>query len=188
MTGQFKTRRHDPAYQKKAFQDKANFSGSWRMAADQLLAGARVLSKCFRDAMPNWKCDDPDREPPDEENTLSCIFLLYGFALENLFKARCAQKTELVENNQFKKEYKTHNLCQLAKLADINLSQEESAFLEKLTIQISANARYPTGTTPKGEAPIEMPDGNFFSPGGFNSGDIELCKTVSERVVSLLNV
>lgn len=150
------------------------------MNAYPLLAGARVLYKNN-----NLNSHINDEVLPDEACTMMAMFLLYGFALESLFKA-CYLKRggKFIVNNKFKsiKGISMHNLVDLAKAADLTLLHSENDALKKLSVQIISFARYPTGKEFHNESPITTSDGGLVSPSSFNSGDVKILEEIVRKI------
>lgn len=167
-------------WQKKQFSIKGNSVSAWCMNAYPLLAGARVLNKN------NNPISHINKEVlPDEACTMSAMFLLYGFALESLLKACYLKKGgKLVVNDKFKpiKNVSMHNLVDLAKAADVQLSDIEYDVLRKLSIQIVSFARYPIGKKFSDESSIKTHCGRITSPNSFNSQAIKIIEEVVKNI------
>lgn len=161
---------------------------AWNAASDQLLAGARILHREFlAKGLPFLKGDGPESVPDVHEAfMLPTIFLLYGFALENLLKAEWvhAQGNNMNEKRWrqfFKSTSNGHSFNKIANLAGIAISQSEAALLDKLEIQVRSTARYPADKT----ADPHLPD--FSKPGwgmvyGYASGDLDVIESLIKRL------
>jgi len=103
------------------------------------------------------------------------FLMLYGYALENIFKGICVanEKYKMV-NGKF--TGKTHKLIQLAKDTDVILTDDEHWLLQRLTAYTIWAGRYPSPTSADEMEDVARPDGLKDDLTGWNNHDIFLLK------------
>jgi hypothetical protein len=85
-------------------------------------------------------------------------YLLYGYALENLFKGIVvANNTALISNTKLSSELTRHDLSYLAEKADVSLSPGERKTCDRLTAIVVWAGRYPAPTKADGYPAAELP-------------------------------
>jgi hypothetical protein len=122
------------------FADRVSDPLKWFKHSRSLIAAARVTldrSELLIDQF----------EKSDLSNVAS---LLYGFALENLFKAiwiyrkfGSSHDENWYPEDKFPQELKTHNLIELANLIDKKIAEEFNLALSLLTDATTWSGRYP---------------------------------------------
>jgi hypothetical protein len=122
------------------FAERVSNPLEWFKHSRSLLAAARSTSERAEVLIDTW-------EKSDLNNVAT---MLYGFCLENLFKAiwtlnkfGSPQDEDWTPVAEFPKELKTHDLNKLALLIDGELEQEYSFSLSILTDTITWAGRYP---------------------------------------------
>lgn len=113
----------------KALIESENFSRGFR-SGELAYTVEKILEK------------NPTYTLPD----FQVFYFLLQMSLENFFKAIFLdQNQEILGFKRLPKKLKTHNLKNLAKSTNINLSDDENAFLEKLSSLSQSYCRYPIG-------------------------------------------
>lgn len=127
-------------YVDEMFAGRVSSALEWFKHARSLLAAARSTSERAELLIDLW-------ERADLNNVAT---MLYGFALENLFKAKWTLNkfgSPHAENWQpiaeFPKELRTHDLAKLANLIDPNLVTEYGSSLQLLSDAATWSGRYP---------------------------------------------
>lgn len=168
----------------------------WQDAAIPLRDAASVIASKFAQAWEDLQAPEPQttrhHEAGDTLRMLPVHNMLMGYALENLLKgllvAQGHRPVELIppkklekakhkagDRLQLSKEFKTHNIRELAVRAGVDLSPKELEVLGRVSATIVA-ARYPISTE------VERPD----SPEAFGrtswSKDPEILSSLCERV------
>ncbi|GGY68157.1 hypothetical protein [Pseudoduganella albidiflava] len=131
---------------KLQYAERVSNALEWFKHARSLLAAARSTRERAAVLIDHF-------ERSDLENVAS---MLYGFSLENLFKAQWILKKFGPPDREgwapvaeFPKELKTHNLAHLAKLVDPRLPDEFSALFYFLTEAATWSGRYPCTLFPE---------------------------------------
>jgi len=122
------------------FGERVCNSLTWFRHSRSLLASARATQERAEMLIDIW-------EKSDLENVAS---MLYGFSLENLFKAiwilnkyGSPYNEDWIPEPEFPKKLKTHNLVELAKLIDVNLVEKYEFSLSMLSETTTWSGRYP---------------------------------------------
>ena len=122
------------------FAERVSNPLAWFKHSRSLLAAARSTQERAEVLIDVW-------EKSDLENVAS---MLYGFSLENLFKAIWTLNKfgppfdeNWMPKAEFPKELKTHNLVDLAKLIDSELADEYEFSLSILSDTTTWSGRYP---------------------------------------------
>ena len=85
-------------------------------------------------------------------------FLLFGYALENLFKGIIvANDPTLISDAKLSSELKSHDLSFLAEKAVVTLSNAERKNCDRLTAIVVWAGRYPAPTQPNGYSTPDLP-------------------------------
>lgn len=85
-------------------------------------------------------------------------YLLYGYALENLFKGIVvANNPALISDTKLSSELTRHDLSFLAEKAHVSLSPGERKTCDRLTAIVVWAGRYPSPKTPDGYPAAELP-------------------------------
>ena len=149
--------------------------------ADELLAVARRLEPDI-DAlwaqMSRWR-QDPTAVSPPSLGIVSIDFMLVGFAVENLLKARLVEAHSSEVREAFKKSLelprcvKSHDLASMAKNIDFSMSIGEESLMRRLSRAVRWVGRYPVPTTADGLASGEVfSDGRKYLVSYFGAEDV----------------
>lgn len=115
----------------------------WLEVSDELNESIQVITNQSKAVY--LKGDTWDGIPSKKLMSSRSIFLLMGFAIENLLKGILVfDKPELVNQGKLDNEIKSHNLKSLAmKIPNLTLDDEKKEFLETLSDAIPDWGRYP---------------------------------------------
>jgi len=170
---------------KQRFEKSGNSPISWFMSADHLLAAARVLRREYRSF--NMDLSDNTEIPP-EEKLLPSIFLLYGFALENLLKALFLKNGGVLVKDGRYCGKNNHRLHTLAEKSAFSVSSTEKTVLQGLSKKLVSSARYPIGTCYEQHKIESLPDRSRSDQLGFNTGDIQVIEGIAKRLITELDI
>jgi hypothetical protein len=165
------------------FERAGNEPAAWFLSADSLLAAARVLVEQYRAEDDQLRIGSP---VPREAKLIAPAFLLYGFAIECLLKARWLSKgNRLVDSENYigMDGLKGHDLGKMAAKVGFELSANELSVLTGLSVKLTGSARYPVGTKWDSKKPVRLPNRGFSSREGFSSADIKVIEIVATRLL-----
>ncbi len=125
------------------FVYKAN-PNEWLEVSDELNHSLETLVE--NNGLVFFKGDTWNGIPIKKVMNSRAIFLLMGFAIENLIKGIIVfDKPENVNTGILGKEIKTHNLCKLLeKIPELRFTDQELQFVETITEAIPDWGRYPS--------------------------------------------
>jgi hypothetical protein len=97
---------------------------------------------------------------------ITVYFLLIGYAFENLLKAILMfEHPEYFRPDAKMKDIQSHDLVKLCGRCNISLQPQERNMLEKLTIYIEWQGKYPIPLESEKMFPIKQPDGSWKTRG-----------------------
>ena len=116
----------------------------WLEVSNELNASVEILLK--NNGSTYLKTDTWNEIPVKKVINSRAIFLLMGFAIENLIKGIIVfNKPENINTGILGNEIKTHNLTKLLeKIPELEFTQEELTFVEIITAAIPDWGRYPS--------------------------------------------
>ncbi len=128
--------------EKDEFVYRAN-PNEWLEVSDELNESIKVITKNSKSEF--FKSDTWDGIPTRKLMSSRSLFLLMGFALENLIKGILIfDNPELVNKGELNKEIKSHNIKNLAsKISDLELDNKSNELLKILSDAIPDWGRYP---------------------------------------------
>jgi len=129
--------------QKQDFEKVGNSPYAWIFSAQRLISSGTILHKAYNSV--NFDDFNVDEIMPDESMVLSSAMLLYGFAVECLFKATWLKNgNKLVEDGKYKGVgVSDHKLHDLADKVSFNITQKERDVLKRVSIIMTSIGRYP---------------------------------------------
>nr|WP_299035344.1 hypothetical protein [uncultured Tenacibaculum sp.] len=127
---------------KEEFVYRAN-PNEWLEVSDELNESIKVITKHSKSEF--LKSDTWDGIPIRKLMSSRSLFLLMGFALENLIKGILIfDNPELVNNGELNKKVKSHNIKNLvSEISDLELDDQSNELLEILSDAIPDWGRYP---------------------------------------------
>lgn len=163
---------------KRNYTSKAFSLRQWIAKAKELEQAARIIEP---KVLQYWEdCEiasqtKPHRFPPD--TFTGVYFMLLSFSIENYLKGSilitkaCELKATFLENNQFPKVLKGHNLVLLSKKAEFKFTRDEENLLRRLTRSAVWYGRYPVPLDYRSLHSSIYSDGKRYLDSWFSSTD-----------------
>jgi hypothetical protein len=174
----------NPIQKAKQFELSALTPGAWKSTSRNLKRAADKLYDFFHDSSVRQNNQfieeiqsghkvDGSRELKGDEledmldgNLITIYFLLIGYAFENLLKAIIMlEHPEYFKPNDRITGIKSHDLVRLCSRCKIHLQLQEKKLLEKITIYIDWQGKYPIPLDPDKMWPIKQADGSWKTRG-----------------------
>lgn len=124
-------------------------SGIWIRRAGDLLEAAQPLEAEVGRTLVGWDWDGTDERESITNGVVGVYFMLVGFALENLLKAKLITlesgrvAAEVRRTRKFPTFLKSHNLAVLARRSSFPSRQRDDLAFEVLTRAVVWDGRYP---------------------------------------------
>jgi len=121
----------------------------WVLRGDDLLDAAQLLESETRRVLKNWDWEASDELESLTNGVVGVYFMLIGFALENLLKAKLIRlnrdvaSTQFVATRKLPAFLKSHDLRALAADAGFRPTQSDEVVLTLLTRAVVWDGRYP---------------------------------------------
>ncbi len=166
------------------FELKAQSLGSWKLVSRNLKRAADKLYNYYHDAtlrdiqrildkIKSNQFNDGARELKGAEwedyldgQLISAYFLLIGYSFENLLKGVLMfEHPEYFKANAKMTHIQSHDLVKLCSRCNIPLQAEEANLLEKCTIYIEWQGKYPIPLESEKMWPIKQADGSWKTQG-----------------------
>jgi len=114
---------------------------------------------------------------------------MVGLAFENLIKGLLISRNpDLVKNGKLSKKIsRGHGLSDLLNKAEIQLSEEENIFVNRLSDSVLWAGRYPTPTNEKKWKLSFLSDSGYILPGTFLAGDEEKVEKLWRRLSGIID-
>ena len=130
------------------FEGKGQTPIFWQIQARSLLSAANVLRERARVIAGNRAVEPPEADDPPQLRLMP-VFLLYGYALENLVKGLLVARGENATwSGTLDRDMRHHCLTELFRVAEVRTSCEDRRVLDDLRDAIESE-KYPVGTKPR---------------------------------------
>ena len=169
--------------QKERYNRAGNSALAWVSSASSLIASARILLRQYN-AMDIDEIEIGENVP-EELQVSSSVMLLYGFAVECLFKALWLEQGNfLVIDGEYKspKGAGDHKLHELADITNFKTSKEEREILVRASIIITSTGRYPISKNWNETRIRQFYNGGFGVPNYISTGDFPIIEKIIERI------
>lgn len=130
------------------FEGRGNTPIFWQIHARSLICAANVLRERAGAIAGNRALEPPQADDPPNLRLMP-VYLLYGYALENLVKGLLVARGEdATWSGSLNKDLRHHCLTELFRTAEVQTSSEDRQLLEDLRDAIESE-KYPVGTKPR---------------------------------------
>ena len=130
------------------FAGKGQTSIFWQIQARSLLSAANVLRERAQIIAGGRAVEPPQADDPPHLRLMP-VFLLYGYALENMVKGLLVARGENATwSGTLDKDMRHHCLTELFRVAEVRTSREDRQVLEDMSDAIESG-KYPVGTRPR---------------------------------------
>ena len=168
----------------------------WISKAKELLQSAKLIEPEVVRLWSNYRANlDGENNELLPDYYQSTYFMLIAYAVENLLKAAIIReksfeyKREFSETLRFPKELQSHDLVELARKANLNISREEEDLLRRLTRSAIWYGRYPVPLDYKDISGVDIfSDGKKYFVSWFGGNDLERINKFIESLKDRLNI
>ena len=141
-----KTTKSDQERWRDEFERKGQTPIFWQVQARSLLCAANVLRERAGEISDNRTAEPPEAEDPPHLRLMP-VFLLYGYALENLVKGLLVARGEdATWSGTLNKDLRSHSLTALFRVGQVRTTSEDRQILEDLRDAIESE-KYPIADT-----------------------------------------
>lgn len=179
----------DPTIWHGWFTESVNRPTAWILSARDLLDQVRTSGDALRAAWIQYhgKESSPSSQPPRGQHRV--YLFLAAFAVENLLKALVVEHANWLDSQIAQKipdELKSHMLLDLAVAGAVDLTDDESEVLERLTEFGIWLGRYPAPTTLQHTKPKKLKSGIVNIAGHMYGSDMREVEAILNKLIDKL--